>query len=103
MRQLSKNLNFGVAIAVLAGLWLNAAPAFAQTSDKSEPATVAENATEADRATQPCDCRCGAVSQAKEETRVIYVGPRQNIPMKVKRKKSEEKAGKDQEALEPQS
>jgi len=101
--QLSKNWISGVAMTVFAGLLMNAAPAFAQTSDESEPVTVAEDATEGDRATQPCACPCGLVSEANEETRVIYVGPRQNIPMKVKRKKSEEKSGNDQEALEPQS
>lgn len=103
MSQLSKNWISGVAMTVFAGFLMNAAPAFAQASDKSEPVAVAEGATEADRAAQPCACPCGLVSKPKEETKVIYVGPRQNIPMKVKRKKSEEKSGNDQEALEPQS
>jgi len=101
--QLSKNWISGVAITVFAGFLMNAAPAFAQTSNESEPVAVAEDATGADRTAQPCACPCGLVSEAKEETSVIYVGPRQNIPMKVKRKKSEKKSGNDQEALEPQS
>ncbi len=103
MSQLSKHWVSCVAIAVFAGLVMSAAPAFAQTSDESEPVTVAEDTTGADRTAQPCACPCELVSEAKEETNVIYVGPRQNIPMKVKRKKSEEKSGNDQEALEPQS
>jgi len=88
--QLSKSWISGVAITAFAGFLMNAAPALAQTSNESEPVTVAEDATGADRTAKSCACPCGLVSEAKEETRVIYVGPRQNIPVKVKRKKSEE-------------
>ena len=85
---LSKKGNIGIAIICLAGFWLGAAPAVAQPSDDFEAVPIEENATETSRAEQPCDCSCGTVSEAKEEeTNVIYVGPRQNIPMRVKRRK----------------
>ncbi len=103
MSQLSENWISGAAMTVFTDLLMSAAPAFAQASDKFEPVAASEGATESDRAAQPCACPCGTVSKVKVKTKVIYVGPRQNIPMKVKRKKSEEKSGNDQEALEPQS
>lgn len=103
MSQRSNIWKGGVAITIFVGVLAITAPAFAQTSNDPDRSTVAADKTNSDGAVTPCDCSCGTVSEAKEETRVIYVGPRQNVPIKVKRKQRKEKSGNDQEASEPES
>jgi hypothetical protein len=71
-------------IATTAALWLAAGPASAQTpTDPAEAPNLAEAET-AD-ADQDCKCPCPEASKKKAKRKVVYVGPRQNIPVEVDR------------------
>lgn len=68
-------------IAGLAAFWLAISSATAETSTALDVAQAAEQKT-SDDAEKNCDCPCTKASKAKK-SRVIYVGPRQNVPLEI--------------------
>lgn len=69
--------------AVLAAFWLTATPAIAQTPEEPAPRQAAEDASKAYEGEAPCDCPCPDAAEKDSKTKVIYVGPRQNIPLRI--------------------
>ena len=76
IRMYSKSL--GASVAGLAGLWLAASPAAAES-----PASPGAAQAEDQKATDECDCPCMDKPKEAKKSRVIYVGPRQNIPVEI--------------------
>ena len=79
IRSYSRFLEAG--IAGLAAFWLAISPATAETLTAADTTQAEEQKKSAD-ADKNCDCPC--MTESKEaKTRVIYVGPRQNIPVEI--------------------
>jgi len=76
----SRHLDAG--IAGLAAFFLAISPAAAATSTAAN-ATQAEEQEKSADADKNCDCPCVTESKEAKKKRVIYVGPRQNIPFEV--------------------
>lgn len=77
----AKNRRLDAVAWALAGLSLIGGPALAQSTD-----SIGEPASKTPAAAQPqesCDCPCPTESAKQSETKVIYVGPRQNIPFRI--------------------
>lgn len=81
----SKNGKIGAVVAGMIGLWFIAGPASAQSSEPIDASASEETSTV--RPQESCDCPCPKASQEQSETKIIYVGPRQNVPMKIKSRK----------------
>lgn len=69
-------------IAGLAAFWLAISPATAEPSTAAD-VTQAEKQKTAEDADKNCDCPCMKASKEAKKSRVIYVGPRQNIPFEI--------------------
>lgn len=71
-------------IAAAALLWLASSPVFAQTPTDAAEAPVVADADKAD-ADEECNCPCPEALKEKAKRKVVYVGPRQNIPVEIDR------------------
>lgn len=73
-----------IAASAAATLIATLASAAAQPADQSGNAGTSPAAAEAEGADRACECLCPKTDE-KKKTKVIYVGPRQNIPMEIDR------------------
>ncbi|MFZ5618829.1 MAG: hypothetical protein ACOZAA_16060 [Pseudomonadota bacterium] len=80
IRNYSRYLEAG--IAGFAVFWLAIPPATAETSTAADTTQAEEQKKSAD-ADKNCDCPCMTESKEAKKKRVIYVGPRQNIPFEI--------------------
>lgn len=81
MRGCMNNRYFGAAFVGVAALWMTISPATAESS--AAAAAKAEKQKATDEANKNCDCPCENASKDVKKSRVIYVGPRQNIPLEI--------------------